>query len=113
MGFSRNLWVLMAASLGLGATALVLDGHEAPSSEREVQAAGDELLPGKAVRPFVLVSTESAATILRWDQEAVRAVSMDQRPSSIQEFPLRHDLHVDLHVKPFSVTGPETQFVLG
>ncbi|MCG8408990.1 MAG: M12 family metallo-peptidase [Phycisphaerales bacterium] len=99
--------------LGLGGNTLALDGHEAQPPKFQGQPAKDEFLQSKARRPFALVSTEATATILQWDKEAVRAASRDQRRSSIQDFPLRHDLRVDLQVKPFSVTGPDTRFVLG
>ena len=64
-------------------------------------------------QPFTLRSSEPGLTILQWDAGAARELSARRSRTIIEAFPLTASRTVDLEIEPFSVTGPETRFVVG
>ncbi len=69
--------------------------------------------PDADLQAFTLRSSQPAAAEVEWDPDAVRQATAATRPVRVPAFPLATDLAVDLDIEPFSVTGPQTRFVIG
>ena len=66
-----------------------------------------------ARRPIRLHTTTEHAVTLSWDRTALRERWLARTPFVIEQLPLVGGRTVDLELRPFAVTGPNTKFVVG
>ncbi len=94
--FKPSLFILLALAFGIAAFG--------------VAGAG---VPDADLQAFTLRSSRPATAEIEWHQGAVRRAAASARRFRVRAFPLAANLAVDLDIEPFSVTGPETRFVIG
>ncbi|MFQ5415229.1 MAG: hypothetical protein ACE5E6_12300, partial [Phycisphaerae bacterium] len=76
-------------------------------------AAADPAVATDAERPFSLVSVVGDVAIVTWDRASLERAAAGRKRFVVEQVPLAWDLHVDVALERFSVTGPTTRFVLG
>ena len=99
----------------VGAVVRDVVGADARSTSQErsdAQVIADEAKSG-ALEFFAVASVADEVLVLDYDHALMGAAARDRRPVLVRDFPLSSVLQVDLKLRSFSVTGPNTRFVIG
>ena len=99
----------------IGAVAGDVLGADARSTSQErsdAQASADQARSG-VLQPFAVASVVDEVLVLSYDHALMEAAARDPAPLLVRDFPLSSVSRVDLKLRPFSVTGPNTRFVIG